>query len=628
MLLWVDAICINQNDLAERNRQVPRMGDIFYNAGSVPCYVGDADHTSDLAMEFASVLQGPVVQKDGDGDWDFIKQHQLSINDSTPSIAERCAALYCLLTRPYFRRVWIVQEIALASTPLIICGRVTKYSSHFGNFAKAAHHIQQMMLLDDDFATEVQQLIPGKVMDIQELDYVRKLDYFRHLHRDRRGDFLQFSRTLKNSPAFLEIAIFIRQFLCGVEHDKIFAVWNLARDNSLMQYTIDYSRAAWRKYTDFSLSWATGHGKLDVVGTVERQPEASAGFYSQAPSWCTDWSSASEVSCLVRRDRLPAQIVEFFDDQSGVRYMADGGMQQLQGGTQYFSFENDVLTVRGAVFDVLIDIEEDETLSAAGNEVPIGSIGIRYRVGRETERSEASQSDSENGMTNSDYFSSESDSEKNINNSDCFSSESEKSQPSTIAGSQDLRYLDTFYSQAHARYEDPHQAYWAMLCGDSPAAWPPWADNIENVNGDIPNEKYVCRPARREDFPNYPNAGDRSRYITPFGESYRRQDAWEMFHTIMRGRGIKLTAGGYICLTPGYVEHYMKLGPCYLAILATCSVPVILQEAEDQPGKYRLLGTCFVQGWMDGEMLQGSNESASAGTFWSSSEEVQQIEII
>ncbi|OAG14709.1 hypothetical protein CC77DRAFT_901313, partial [Alternaria alternata] len=40
MRFWVDAICINQNDLNERNKQVPRMGDIYSMASRVWIWIG------------------------------------------------------------------------------------------------------------------------------------------------------------------------------------------------------------------------------------------------------------------------------------------------------------------------------------------------------------------------------------------------------------------------------------------------------------------------------------------------------------------------------------------------------------------------------------------------------------
>ena len=52
----------------------------------------------------------------------------------------------------------------------------------------------------------------------------------------------------------------------------------------------------------------------------------------------------------------------------------------------------------------------------------------------------------------------------------------------------------------------------------------------------------------------------------------------------------------------------MGLGPAYakpgqqLAILSKCNVPVLLEERED--GAYKFMGDAFVQGWMDGQVLE------------------------
>ena len=68
---------------------------------------------------------------------------------------------------------------------------------------------------------------------------------------------------------------------------------------------------------------------------------------------------------------------------------------------------------------------------------------------------------------------------------------------------------------------------------------------------------------------------------------------------VLRGRSCFITATGYIGLAPAYLQD--KNSPFHIAILLTCSVPVILRELDDS--YYQLLGSCFVQGWMDGEIL-------------------------
>jgi hypothetical protein len=39
--LWVDAVCINQDDVTERNAQVARMADIYSHAGTVRVWLGE-----------------------------------------------------------------------------------------------------------------------------------------------------------------------------------------------------------------------------------------------------------------------------------------------------------------------------------------------------------------------------------------------------------------------------------------------------------------------------------------------------------------------------------------------------------------------------------------------------------
>ncbi|KAJ9647155.1 hypothetical protein H2199_002141 [Coniosporium tulheliwenetii] len=50
LILWVDAICINQEDLAERSQQVQLMGKIYSQAEGVMVWLGEAAEKSDLAL--------------------------------------------------------------------------------------------------------------------------------------------------------------------------------------------------------------------------------------------------------------------------------------------------------------------------------------------------------------------------------------------------------------------------------------------------------------------------------------------------------------------------------------------------------------------------------------------------
>ena len=54
--IWIDAICINQKDIAERNSQVAIMRKIYKNATRVVVWIGPATESSEQAMEFLEML--------------------------------------------------------------------------------------------------------------------------------------------------------------------------------------------------------------------------------------------------------------------------------------------------------------------------------------------------------------------------------------------------------------------------------------------------------------------------------------------------------------------------------------------------------------------------------------------
>jgi hypothetical protein len=117
--LWVDAVCINQKDITERNWQVAMMGDIYASANHVIIWLGEADKDSDAAFDAIPLLAtGKRLYRyeDHKNEADFEQQC---------AMIERCSAFFSglLNQRPWFSRVWILQELSLAKNdPLVVCG--------------------------------------------------------------------------------------------------------------------------------------------------------------------------------------------------------------------------------------------------------------------------------------------------------------------------------------------------------------------------------------------------------------------------------------------------------------------------------------------------------------------------
>src|SRR2546423_5198701 len=49
--LWIDAICINQNDIAEKGRQIPKMGKIYEKAERVVVWLGPGTRESEWGLD-------------------------------------------------------------------------------------------------------------------------------------------------------------------------------------------------------------------------------------------------------------------------------------------------------------------------------------------------------------------------------------------------------------------------------------------------------------------------------------------------------------------------------------------------------------------------------------------------
>ncbi|KAI0398223.1 heterokaryon incompatibility protein-domain-containing protein [Xylariaceae sp. FL0594] len=107
--IWIDYICIDQNNHEEKNNQVPMMARIYGHSRRVYVWLGPAADNSDVARDFIEtrVLNLPHLDQ--------------LIEDTEAN--EKWRALGELIKRPWFSRRWIIQEIALAQDAYMLCGQ-------------------------------------------------------------------------------------------------------------------------------------------------------------------------------------------------------------------------------------------------------------------------------------------------------------------------------------------------------------------------------------------------------------------------------------------------------------------------------------------------------------------------
>jgi Heterokaryon incompatibility protein (HET) len=122
LLLWIDAICINQADDIEKARQVQLMRQIYAASAETAVWLGEAADDSDLAFDSISNLSKGTGEMYID-DWADLLSRINTIDDEEATFP--LDAMTALLGRPWWSRIWVVQEVASAQQVLYFCGNKT-----------------------------------------------------------------------------------------------------------------------------------------------------------------------------------------------------------------------------------------------------------------------------------------------------------------------------------------------------------------------------------------------------------------------------------------------------------------------------------------------------------------------
>ncbi|QDS73445.1 hypothetical protein FKW77_008774 [Venturia effusa] len=189
-LFWIDHICINQSNSDERGRQVSMMRQIYTGAELVLAWLGEASDDSDLAMgmfECHESYQGSPV-----GGW-TVNEH----------------AMAGFTDRPYWYRIWVIQELLLARRLAILC-RSRKVN------------------LTPDVTEGILSLgrrFPGPFSLVERILHLRS-------HDDQRRLF--------------DMMLISHQHIASEPEDKVFGLLGLAtnEDGVVPSYQVDYNQSA------------------------------------------------------------------------------------------------------------------------------------------------------------------------------------------------------------------------------------------------------------------------------------------------------------------------------------------------------------------------------------------------
>lgn len=131
-VLWIDAICINQKDVQEKNVQVPQMGRLYSTAPAVLVWLGPSNSNIEL---FVSWMRAHATTSPDDAASTYWSTLDTRSADSESARRERDWAVagahegyYDFLALPYWSRVWTFQEYLLPrNSPEFLCGNLQPF---------------------------------------------------------------------------------------------------------------------------------------------------------------------------------------------------------------------------------------------------------------------------------------------------------------------------------------------------------------------------------------------------------------------------------------------------------------------------------------------------------------------
>jgi AAA+ superfamily predicted ATPase len=332
--VWVDAVCINQADMDERSREVKKMDMIYSEALAVRCWLGTPSQkvSNNLPLVQSLLSINPL---DAISD---IKSDGGRILGDRRDAGQLGGVAIAVMLEPYWERLWIMQEIALAPSLTFWYGEHTLTTETIVNLAMFT-------------ATEFFHGFLGAETSHELLSHLQQIAFVvPRLRRFRHRD---------SAALTVRELIAMAQFTRATDpRDKVYGLLALLPNSVSEKIVPDYKKSVAHTYLMFSKACLLSDGNLDRLA----RSTLSLPRPEEAPSWCFNLSQRPSL----RQEHTLAIITE------EKRHNADSGLR----ASPVFSEDDDVLSCRGVFVDAVdvlgngIDEASNEETSPQHRESP------------------------------------------------------------------------------------------------------------------------------------------------------------------------------------------------------------------------------------------------------------------
>lgn len=220
--VWVDAICIDQDNMEEKSHQVPLMTRVYEQADRVFSSLGDATGFSAVGMEALAFLIGDVPFDDN-APWNRLPPEMVA------------QGFEDILQRTYFQRVWIVQEAALGRRIRLQVGDIWV---QWDDGEDTRRFLTRIKLL------EVSPAWASDVLGAVDLRPIRELLEQSVADRERKAG-------ISRPATWLDLVHSMRHMQSSNPKDKIYGLMGLASPADVAGFSPDYIESWEETYRRF-----------------------------------------------------------------------------------------------------------------------------------------------------------------------------------------------------------------------------------------------------------------------------------------------------------------------------------------------------------------------------------------
>lgn len=334
--LWVDALCINQFDLDERSRQVLRMGDIYRKASETICWLGVEAADSPLAFDLVQILSKAK-------DDSTLAQYEEALMrlykpSENPKYDAHWTSILVLFGRPYWRRVWIIQEIASSKKVWIRCG---SQCAIWEDVVRAVLSIptaggrSRLSVVTQTFSSKL-----GSMENVVLIDALR--------------GFTQDARSRSEYVSLLSAMTRSNTALATIPNDKIYGLLAIAKDGQDLIPRPNYELSAEEICMTVTAAIIAASADLDIICYTKASPRRAL------PSWIPEWTKRVHSVSMTSNNAGREDLYNATGTTKGGKYLRMSHTGEfLNNGLvlKVRGFELDLVNGLGAVELAAVDTE-------------------------------------------------------------------------------------------------------------------------------------------------------------------------------------------------------------------------------------------------------------------------------